>query len=67
MNLVYQLTQQQAQQLKGSLCATDLYFNPIEDANGNFIITQEEVDATNIDWVKELPTIEYVPKVIDFF
>ena len=64
---VYQLTPEQAEQLRGTLYAADLYFNPIEDANDNWIISVEEVSTTTIDWVKELPAIEYNPKVIDFF
>jgi hypothetical protein len=40
----------------------DMTFNPIEDANGNWIISGEEVSSTTIDWVKELPAIEYIPK-----
>jgi hypothetical protein len=42
-------------------------FNPIQDANGNWIISVEEVSTSTIDWVKELPSIEYNPKLIDFF
>jgi hypothetical protein len=37
-------------------------FNPIQDANGNWIISNEEVSSTTIEWVKQLPAIEYVPK-----
>ena len=64
---VYQLTPEQAEQLRGTMYAPDSYFNPIEDANGNWIISVEEVSTSTIDWVKELPAIEYNPKVIDFF
>jgi len=67
MTLVYMLTQDQANQLKGVEYTTDMTFNPIQDANGNWIISNEEVSTTTIDWLKELPTIEYIPKVVDFF
>lgn len=67
MILVYMLTEDQANQLKGVEYTTDMTFNPIQDADGNLIISKEEVSTTTIDWVKELPTIEYNPKVIDFF
>jgi hypothetical protein len=67
MTLVYMLTEEQANQLKGVEYTTDMTFNPIQDANGNWIISVEEVSTTTIDWVKELPAIEYNPKVIDFF
>ena len=65
MITVYQLTTEQADQLRGVEYVKDMTFNPIEDANGNWIISQEEVISTTIDWVKELPAIEYVPKQID--
>jgi hypothetical protein len=61
------LTEEQANQLKGVEYTTDMTFNPIQDANGNWIISFEEVSTSTIDWVKELPAIEYNPKVIDFF
>lgn len=67
MTLVYMLTEEQANQLKGVEYTTDMTFNPIQDADGNWIISVEEVSTTTIDWVKELPAIEYNPKVIDFF
>jgi hypothetical protein len=66
MITVYQLTTEQADQLRGVEYVKDMTFNPIEDANGNWIISQEEVSTTTIDWVKELPPIEFVPKVVDF-
>jgi hypothetical protein len=67
MITVYQLTPEQAEQLRGVQYVTDMTFNPIEDANGNWIISKEEVSSTTIDWVKELPAIEYVPKQFDYF
>jgi hypothetical protein len=66
MITVYQLTPEQADQLRGVEYVKDMTFNPIEDANGNWIISQEEVSTTTIDWVKELPPIEFVPKIVDF-
>jgi hypothetical protein len=67
MILVYMLTEEQANQLRGTMYAPDSYFNPIQDANDNWIISVEEVGQCSIDWVKELQAIEYNPKVIDFF
>ena len=67
MTTVYMLTEEQANQLKGVEYTTDMTFNPIQDANGNWIISVEEVSTSIIDWVKELPAIEYNPKLIDFF
>ena len=58
---VYLLTPDQADLLKGVEFIVDCYFNPIQDANGNWIISPEEVEQCSIDWVKELPQIEYEP------
>lgn len=55
------LTQEQAEQVKGVEFAPDNYFNPIKDADGNWIISLEEVEQSSIDWVKDLPSIEYKP------
>jgi len=60
--MVAQLTQEQAEQLQGVEFAPDSFFNPIQDANGNYIISLEEVEQCDIQWVKELPRIEYLPK-----
>jgi hypothetical protein len=62
---VAQLTPEQAEQLTGLEFAPDNFFNPIQDADGNWIISLEEVEQTTIDWVKELPRIEYKPVQIE--
>jgi hypothetical protein len=59
--IVYQLTPEQADSLIGVEFVPDNYFNPIQDADGNWIISQEEVNQTAIEWVKELPQIEHKP------
>jgi hypothetical protein len=63
MTEVYLLTPEQAQSLIGIEFMSDNYFNPIQDADGNWFITEEEVSQTSIEWVKNLPTIEYKPIV----
>jgi hypothetical protein len=55
------LTEEQAQSLIGVEFVQDNYFNPIEDADGNYVISIEEVEQTSIEWVKSLPLIEYKP------
>jgi hypothetical protein len=62
MITVYQLTPEQAEQLRGVQYVADITFNPIQDANDNWIISSEEVSSTTIDWVKQLPAIEFIPK-----
>jgi hypothetical protein len=59
---VFQLTPEQAEQLRGVQYVADMTFNPIQDANGTWIISGEEVSSTTIEWVKQLPAIEYIPK-----
>jgi hypothetical protein len=59
------LTPEQAEQLTGLEFAPDNFFNPIQDADGNWIISIEEVEQTTIYWVKELPLIEYKPVNIE--
>ena len=58
------LTEEQAQSLIGVEFIADNYFNPIEDADGNYVISIEEVEQTSIEWVKSLPLIEYKPIII---
>ncbi len=60
--LVGLLTEEQKNQLVGQQYAPDSYFNPIQDEDGNWIISIEEVQATDIQWVKELTLIEFKPK-----
>lgn len=63
---VYLLTTEQAELLFGVEYMPDSIFNPIQDAYNDWIISQEEVDQCSIDWVKELPLIDYFPKISEF-
>lgn len=61
------LTETQKDELVGQLYDDDSYFNPIQDANDNWIISVEEIDQCvneKVMWVKELPLIPYEPKPI---
>ena len=65
--LVGLLNQEQKDSLVGQLYTDDSYFNPIQDANDNWIISTEEmINCTNekFMWVKELELIAYVPKEV---
>lgn len=65
MTLVGLLTIEQYNEIVGQLYAPDSYFNPIQDADDNWIISTEEINfCTNpkFYWVKDLPLIEYKPK-----
>jgi hypothetical protein len=56
------LTLEQKDLLAGQEFADSQYFNPVQDGVGNWIISQDEIQACNIDWVKELPLSEYIGK-----
>jgi hypothetical protein len=59
------LTEIQKDELVGQQYTADSYFNPIQDADDNWIISTEEMNfCTNVDflWVKDLDLIEYNPK-----
>jgi len=56
------LTEEQKNQLVGQQYAPDSYFNPIQDEDNNWIISIEETQATDIQWVKELALIEFKSK-----
>jgi len=61
--IVYLLTVAQKNQLLGVEYIADCTYNPLEYANGNWIISQKEVEQTNDEkfaWVKDLLQIEYV-------
>jgi hypothetical protein len=59
---VYLLTPEQADLLRNELVQPDNYFNPIQDDDGNWVISQQEVDQCQIQWVKSLQKIQYKPK-----
>jgi hypothetical protein len=63
--IVAQLTPEQAEQLKGIEFAPDSYFNPIQDANDNWIISIEEIENNEnpaFEWLLDLEMIIFVPK-----
>ena len=60
------LTIGQKNELIGQQFMLDVYFNPIQDNNDNWIISIQEIDQCNneFSWVKELELITYEPKII---
>jgi hypothetical protein len=65
MTYVGLLTESQKNELVGQLYDEDSYFNPIQDANDQWIISVEEMEFCvnpEFQWVKTLPLIEYKPK-----
>lgn len=63
--IVYKITEQTANNIKGFEFAKDMVFNPIQDVNGNFIISFEELKEwrLNLDLFdgSEIEPIEYAP------
>lgn len=65
MTQVGLLTELQKDELVGVLYAPDSYFNPIQDINDNWVISQEEMHNNEnelVAWVKDLPLIDFEPK-----
>lgn len=64
--LVGKLSQAQKNILGKKPFKQDGYFNPIQDANGNWIVSQEEInqcDLPQYSFLKNIEMIEYVPVV----
>ena len=62
------LTIEQKDLLIGKEFEKDSYFGPIQDNNDNWVISQTEINLCNNEeffWVKDLPLIEYNPKIIE--
>ena len=65
MRQVVLLTQEQKDQIQGQKFAIDSYFLPIEDIDGNWIVStieQENCVHPDFQWIKKCPRIEYKPK-----
>lgn len=59
------LTQEQKDQLVGQTYDGVCFYNPIQDINDNWIISEEEINQTNLEWLKQLPLSEYQPKPME--
>lgn len=59
------LTVSQKNQLLGVEYAAGMYFNPIQDMLNRWVVSLEEIERCEIEWVKALPLIDYLPKPID--
>ena len=54
---MYKLTLEQKELLVG---VEFIPFNPVQDVNGDWFISKEEVEQCSIDWVKKLKESEYI-------
>ena len=62
------LTLAQKNEIEGKQFAPDSFFNPILDANNNWVISIQEMEQATIppyEWVHKLPLIDYVPKEVE--
>ena len=60
------LTIEQKDELIGKQFMVDVYFNPIQDNNNNWVISIQEIDQCvneEFMWVKDLGLIPYEPKI----
>jgi hypothetical protein len=65
MTQVRLLTLSQKEVLQGKQYRPNCWFNPIQDINDNWVISNEEVSQcinTTVVWVIDLPVIDYVAK-----
>jgi len=67
METVYKLTEEQKDLLVGQTWDGVQFFNPNQDADGNWFISVEEVNGCTHqganEWIHELPLITYNPLI----
>jgi len=63
------LTQEQADLIGGKLCySKGAYWIFDKDTSDNYIATEDQIQISDIpgqEWVKELPIVNYDPKIFD--
>ncbi len=62
------LTLEQKNEIEGKEFAPDSFYKPLEDANGNWIISVQEMEFATIppyEWVHNLPLIDFQPKITE--
>ena len=62
MSKVAIITEQQSQELASAQCVDGCFFNPIQDANNDWVISEEEINQSDLDWLKKLELIEFKSK-----
>lgn len=63
MTQVIKITKAQKDLLKGKKFMADSYFNPIQDQDGDWVISQQEADQCEFQfhWIKVLPKKDHKP------
>jgi hypothetical protein len=61
------LTKEQFKQIAGKEYSKDLYFNPILDSDADIVISEEEAEQCDNEflWVKDLPKKDFEPIIIN--
>ena len=65
MKQVAIITEEEKDKLIGRQFMTDVYFNPIQDINNNWVILNDAIEHCIYDkfnWLKDLEIIPYEPK-----
>ena len=57
--IVAQITQEQAENLQGKEFAGGNIFNPIQDKNGNWIISLTELQYLGVEFLQSVELIEF--------
>ena len=58
------ITQEQRDSLVGFEFMPQTFFNlDVKDINDNYFIDEIEIEQCDIQWLKDLPLIEYEPKI----
>lgn len=63
--IVAKITQQQAEELTGVQFVPDNFYNPIQDKNGNWIISLQELVYCSVEFANSVELIQYEPIEIE--
>ena len=64
MILMIKLTEYQKNIVSNVEFKEDSKFAPIQDVNNDWFVSKEEQEQCNLQWLKELPLSEYIPKPV---
>lgn len=56
------LTTEQKDLLIGQTFDGVQFFNPIQDLNNNWVLSEQEINQSSLQWLKDLQLTEYLPK-----
>jgi len=59
--IVARITAEQANELKGVEFVKDNFFNPIQDANGNWVVSLQELVYCSLDFANSVELIKFEP------